>query len=117
MKINQTKSISEIQKEFSGIFPFLKLEFFKKSHNTFGGNSSKEIIGTIDHVKIKETGEIFITESMTVNELEQRFKTQFDLNIQVFRKHGKTWIETTVTDNWTLHKQNEQGKVLSELRF
>jgi hypothetical protein len=54
---------------------------------------------------------------MTVNELEQRFKSQFGLNIQVFRKHGKTWIETTVTDNWTLFKQNEEGKTLSELKF
>ena len=115
MKIDQNKSITEIKQEFSGIFPFLKIEFLKKSHNTFGGNSNMEIIGVKDHVNIKESGEIFINESMTVNELEQRFKSQFDLNIQVFRKHGKTWIETTVTDNWTLYKQNEQGKILSEL--
>jgi hypothetical protein len=109
MKINQTKSITEIQREFSDIFPFLKIEFFKKSHNTFGGNSNKEIISKTDSIKIKEIGEIFITESMTVNELEQRFKTQFGLNIQIFRKHGKTWIETTVTDNWSL--TNKMNKV------
>ena len=54
---------------------------------------------------------------MSVNELEQQFKSRFGLNIQVFRKHCKTWIETTVTDNWTLVKQNEEGRTLSELKF
>jgi len=117
MIIDQHKTTNQIQQEFSEIFPFLKIEFFKKSHNTFGGNSSKEIIQTKEALKIKSTGELHISSSMTVNELEQRFKSQFGLNIQVFRKHGKTWIETTVTDNWTLYKQNEEGKALSDLKF
>lgn len=117
MKIEQHKSITEIKQEFSKLFPFLKIEFFKKGHNTFGGNSNKEIILPSEPLKITSSGELHITENMTVNELEQRFKSQFGLNIQVFRKHGKTWIETTVTDNWSLFKQNEEGKVLSALRF
>ena len=117
MIIDQHKTINQIQQEFNGLFPFLKIEFFKKSHNTFGGNSNKEIIHSKEPLIITSIGELHITSSMTVNELEQRFKSQFGLNIQVFRKHGKTWIETTVTDNWTLYKQNEEGKTLSELKF
>jgi hypothetical protein len=117
MKINQHKTITEIQQEFSGLFPFLKIEFFKNAHNTFGGNSNKEIVKSNEALKIKSGGEIQITENMSVNELEQQFKSRFGLNIQVFRKHGKTWIETTVTDNWTLVKQNEEGRTLSELKF
>lgn len=64
-----------------------------------------------------KVGEIILNDEMTVGELEQKFKEQFDLNVQVFRKHGNSWIETTVTDNWSLQKQNEEGRVLSELRF
>ena len=108
---------TKYSRNFRKYFLFLEIEFFKKSNNTFGGNSSKEIIQTKEALKIKSTGELHISSSMTVNELEQRFKSQFGLNIQVFRKHGKTWIETTVTDNWTLYKQNEEGKTLSDLKF
>lgn len=117
MIIDQHKTVNQIQQEFSEMFPFLKIEFFKKAHNIFGGNSNKEIIQSKEALKIKGSGELLITSNMTVNELEQRFKSQFGLNIQVFRKHGKTWIETTITDNWTLFKQNEEGKTLSELKF
>jgi len=115
MKIDNNKSIVEIQKEFASLFPFLKIEFFKNSHKVFEGNSKKEIIHTITH--LNKPGEITILETMTVTELEQAFKKQFGLNIQVFRKHGNSWIETTVTDGWTLQKQNEEGKILSELGF
>jgi hypothetical protein len=117
MTIDQHKTINQIQQDFTGLFPYLKIEFFKKAHNTFGGNSNKEIIHSNEVITITSIGELHITSSMTVNELEQLFKSQFGLNIQVFRKHGKTWIETTVTDNWTLFKQNEEGKTLSELKF
>jgi hypothetical protein len=35
------------------------------------------------------------------------------LYVQVFRKSGKVWLETTATDNWSLYKQNEEGQELS----
>lgn len=115
MKIDNQKSITEIQKEFSSLFPFLKIEFFKNSHHVFEGNSKKELTHKITH--LNKPGELNINELMTVAELEQTFKDQFGLNVQVFRKHGNSWIETTVTDSWTLKKQNEEGKTLSELGF
>jgi hypothetical protein len=33
---------------------------------------------------------------------------------QVYRKSGKIWLETTVTDSWTLEEQNKQGESLSK---
>jgi hypothetical protein len=33
----------------------------------------------------------------------------------VFRKSGKTWLETSVTDDWTLKRQNEEGMELSRM--
>jgi hypothetical protein len=50
---------------------------------------------------------------MTVAELEQQFSDVYGLSVQIFRHSGKAWLETTVTDKWTLEKQNEQGKALS----
>jgi hypothetical protein len=50
---------------------------------------------------------------MSVAELEQQFSDVYGLSVQIFRQSGKAWLETTVTDKWTLEKQNEQGKALS----
>ena len=47
------------------------------------------------------------------NELEKIFKDQFGLAVQVFRKSGNLWLETTMTDNWTLQQQNNHGKEIS----
>lgn len=117
MKITNHKAIAEIQKEFASLYPFLKLEFFKNAHNVFEGNSRREMVFRKEITHLSKEGEILVSDNMTVEQLEQEFKNQFGLNVQVFRKHGNSWIETTVTDNWTLQKQNEEGKVLSELRF
>jgi hypothetical protein len=38
----------------------------------------------------------------------------FNLSVQVFRKSAGTWIETSVTDDWTLKQQNDEGKDLSD---
>lgn len=62
---------------------------------------------------IHKKGQITITPNMTVNDLEQCFSDIFGLGVQVFRKSGKVWLETTVTDGWTLEEQNNQGKELS----
>ena len=51
---------------------------------------------------------------MTVNELEQRFSDVYGLGVQVFRKSGNVWLETTVTDGWTLEQQNKQGESLDK---
>jgi hypothetical protein len=31
------------------------------------------------------------------------------LSVQVFRKSGKNWLETTASDQWSLEKQNAKG--------
>ena len=52
---------------------------------------------------------------MTVTELERQFRELYGLHVLVFRKSGKVWLETTVTDGWTLAEQNNQGEALSAL--
>ena len=47
-------------------------------------------------------------------ELEEIFETNFGLHVQIFRKSGKIWLETSTTDGWTLNQQNEEGKLLEE---
>ncbi|MEI8136499.1 MAG: hypothetical protein WCH21_04145 [Bacteroidota bacterium] len=64
---------------------------------------------------IHDSGTITITPQMTVADLEQNFRDIYGLSAQVFRKSGKVWLETTVTDVWTLEEQNSQGESLSKL--
>lgn len=117
--LSKNKTIGEIQKEFNEYFPFLKLGFFTKSHKPYEGNGKANLMSPdskINSLK-KDPIEVEITENMSVNELEQMFKVEFGLNVQVFRKSGKSWLETTITDNWSLKKQNEEGRELSDLAF
>lgn len=113
--IKSTRLISEVQKDFSEIFPYLKLEFFRHK----SGNGKGTLLRAPHNFHISdcnpkvEEGEFQIQKGMTVRDLEQGIKKQFGLNVQVFRQSGNLWLQTTVTDNWTLEKQNEHGKELS----
>jgi hypothetical protein len=50
---------------------------------------------------------------MKVSELEELFEEVFGLSVQVFRKSGESWLQTTTTDSWTLNQQNLKGKEMS----
>jgi len=119
INITNNKTIEELQAEFNNEFPYLKIQFFKHSHKMFKGSDKKELIpvSTTIGVLKHHNGAIEISENMTVSDLESMFKQKLGLNVQVFRKSGKSWLETTVTDNWTLRKQNDEGKELSVLEI
>lgn len=118
LRITPTRLISEVQSEFNHAFPFLKLEFFQNKLR-LQSNFKPEIkmspssrIGECQSF-ISE-GEIEITKKMIGRELEQKLKEQFGLVAQIFRRSGNLWLQTTMTDNWTLEKQNEHGMELSQ---
>ncbi|MBX3163553.1 MAG: hypothetical protein KF900_03675 [Bacteroidetes bacterium] len=118
LTINDSRKISSIQKKFNDEFPYLKIEFFSKPHK-IGGSSPKKLMmessKTLGECRtVHKSGTISIVPQMTVGELEQNFKDMFGLWVQVFRKSGRVWLETSVTDNWTLEKQNTKGEELSK---
>ena len=117
--INDRRKIFAIQEEFNIVFPYLKLEFFSKPHKP-GGESAKKFVKhsskTIGECRtVHNNGKITITPNMTVTDLEQNFGDVYGLGVQVFRQSGKAWLETTVTDGWTLEEQNRQGEALSRI--
>ena len=117
LTIRPSRLISEVQDEFNKMFPYLKLEFFKNrsgkkldySVNNIIRHNQKLAEGQINPVD----GLIDIEPGMTVKELEKHFQDEFSLAVQVFRRSGNVWLETTMTDNWTLKHQNDHGKELS----
>jgi hypothetical protein len=112
--IDQTKHLSAIQVEFRKRFPYLKIEFYNHTH-AVGEGSQKE--NTFEaHLTIQEaqnkkaSGNLKIHGLMTVAELEGGFADIFGLSVQVFRKSGNVWLQTTFTDHWTLAEQNHKAK-------
>ena len=114
--VSANKSISQFQKEFQSLFPFLKIEFFTTKHNK-GESSRKEDI--VEHTTLfgnltNKEGEIAIDPQISTAEFEKLLLHEFGLNAQIFRKSGSVWIETSRTDDWTLAFQNEEGRKSTE---
>ena len=115
LQINKSTTIAEVQTEFSKLFPFLKIEFFTRSRETDGSLWSKHMVfnrtKTMDEIgQIKaDDNTIEISPSMTVNTFEQNLQKDFGLSVQVFRKSGNVWLQTTATDEWTLAAQNQKA--------
>lgn len=109
--VSGDKLVATLQEEFHAEFPFLKIEFFQPKTSEkvkIAGNKAFGFFGNNGHSE-----QITITPAMTVAELEENFSKHYGLSTQIFRKSGKAWLETTLTDNWTLQEQNELGKELS----
>jgi hypothetical protein len=118
LTIDDNKKISAIQQEFTAMFPYLKLEFFKYAHKVHQGNPKKDMLNTnliLKQIRDKHAnGKLEIKENMKVSDLETAFQTLFGISAQVFRKSAGSWIETSVTDDWTLKQQNDEGKDLND---
>jgi len=118
IKIGGERNLSDIKGEFNAIFPYLKIEFFKEPcTRNVGFTKSRMITGEekINQLNRRiKNGDLTFSNNTTVEELEQKIFKRFGLCVQVFRKSGKIWLETTATDNWTLEQQNEEGKSLAQ---
>ena len=117
LSINKKTKIKDVQKIFSEIYPYLKVEFYKKPHGEKELSSVKDRISPekiISEVgKFKSTAVIDINEGRTVADLEAEFYKKSGIALQVSRRTGKIWIETSLTDHRSLGMQNEQGKMAS----
>ncbi|MCB0586502.1 MAG: hypothetical protein KDD06_14425 [Phaeodactylibacter sp.] len=120
MVISDDKTFRDIQKDFNSKFPYLKLEFYSSRHGEGEGSPIQERIDPeqlLKNARQNHTeGNIRVRKDMKVNELEQVFQEKFGLNVQVFRKSGNLWMQTTSTDHWTLAEQNRKGGA-SELHY
>ena len=118
LRIAPNRLISDVQKDFNTAFPFLKIEFFQKRMPQ-PAYTFQEMLPRNRRIAEGQTavtdGDIEISSTMTVRDLEKMFKDQFSLGVQVFRRSGNLWLETTMTDGWTLELQNQHGKEISTI--
>ena len=118
MLITDKKTLKEVKAEFSQKFPYLKLEFYLGKHEP--GKPSPASLQLDDQLtvgkarKTHKEGDLKISGNLKVNTLETRFWDQYGLNVQVFRRSGNLWLQTTTTDHWTLTEQNGKGERLEQ---
>jgi hypothetical protein len=115
IEIKKNRTIADVQDDFNLYYPFLKLEFYKNTNGRLGSFIKQKLLKTI-FLQVAgngKEGELEITDSMTVEQLEKSFNDRFGMMVQVSRKSGTLWLETTMTDRWTLKHQNEHGRELS----
>jgi hypothetical protein len=118
LEITGERLISDIQKDFGAVYPFLKIEFFKNGKVRRDRYPVSQLIPGSQPLKNawhwkKDNGSLNITDDMTVTEFEIALMEQFGLSAQVFRRSGNLWLETTITDYWTLKQQNEHGREIT----
>jgi hypothetical protein len=118
LSIKSERLIADVQQDFSNAYPFLKIEFFRNGLKRQSRYPANLKIG--NHARLKDAwvwkkdgGLVRLSDSMTVLELEEVLMDEFGLSVQVFRKSGNVWLETTMTDNWTLKQQNDHGREIS----
>lgn len=118
LEIKADRAIKDVQSEFSSIYPYLKLEFFKNGAVRRDSYSPHSRLLPSQQLREawymqKEEGVLELANNMTVLDLENALIDRFGLSVQVFRRSGNLWLETTVTDHWTLKMQNEHGREIT----
>jgi hypothetical protein len=105
--IDQEIRISNFLREFSEVFPYLKIEVSKKGVDYSHDYRDFKLF----EISTKRKPEGFkISGDMKVTELETIFWDKLGLQISVYRKTGSSMIETTLTNQWTLSHQNNKSK-------
>jgi len=116
MIIANNRTIKDLQTDFKKVFPFLKIEFYKSSHQS--GEATKEedaikpsfLVGEIR--QLNNYGIMSLDEHMKTSEFEIILAKFYGLNVQVFRKSYGKWLQTWATDNWTLQEQNDRSALM-----
>jgi hypothetical protein len=115
LHIDGETRIRYLQHTFNAEYPYLRIDFLKDS-------STKRISQKAEKVppdeQVKRVGKLngahhlSVNKQLTVAQLKKDLKELFGLTAEVFRKSGNVWIETSLTDDWTLEQQNNEGELL-----
>ncbi len=113
MKILKNRQIKEVQEEFRNLFPGLKIKFYNKAHASHQLSSKEsEISNEAYFAEAFETlkeDDLPINPRLSVKEFEQMMEDRCNVYVQVFRRSNDMWIQTSMSDDWSLGDQNTKG--------
>jgi hypothetical protein len=109
------RRLADVQADFNKLFPYLKIDFFTVPHDE--GTNTWSRYQVFDHDKtlgdisrVRADSQLEFTPDTKTGEFEQTIEMAYGLHVQVFRRSMSTWLSTSVTDKWTLAKQNQAGE-------
>lgn len=116
--VTNTRTLAEIQTAFREKFESLKLEFYVGSHKAGEGiANSKKLDTSLTIGELREGDsetEFSIHGNLKTNSFEESWQEAFGFSVQVFRKSGNIWLQTTSTDDWTLSEQQKAAEAYSK---
>ena len=119
IRISSSQTLQQVKDAFHELLPFMKIEFFKHSHHEGEGSPKSDMIqGDLligDLVYGHEEGTISFDWDTKVFELEEKLNEYFGLNVQIFRKSGNLYLESTISDEWSLSRVKEEAEEFNEL--
>lgn len=102
---------TDLIRQFNEIYSFLRLEIYYRGEEM--GNAYHNCkLSDIMHKKAAES--FAILPEMKVSEVEKLFWENMGIQISIFRKSGKTWLESSFTNYWSLERQNTLGKGMND---
>ncbi|XZF14507.1 hypothetical protein ACTHGU_00070 [Chitinophagaceae bacterium MMS25-I14] len=113
IEINSRRKIFFVEKEFTDLFPNLRITFYAKP-GSYGGAASKKIIRKDSKIlgacrTVHHSGFITILPEMTAGELKQVFGDEYGLTIDIFqRNRGNSWATSPANKNATLRELNKE---------
>jgi HPt (histidine-containing phosphotransfer) domain-containing protein len=116
IEINDSRTVREIQREFTSRYPNLKIEFFHARHGREEVSAGNPCLPdqTIGSIRDRHTeGAISIESKRETGSIEQEFEDKFGLHVQLYRKQAEEWIQTIGTDTLSLAEQNSISRNLS----
>jgi hypothetical protein len=118
VEVHDNKRIIDIQDDFNNAFPYLKIVFITMLNGKILSQEKRYRNGLVkigNYRKLVSKQRSRISNEQPVADIEIFFRREYNLIIQVLRKSGKAWLETSVTGDWSLLKQNSEGEQLSRI--
>jgi hypothetical protein len=109
MTVNPNTTVNELMCQFAEHFPFLRRALYE-------GVGSKKRAATENDFALKngeKSVEIKFESTTKVRDFIDYLENLLGWKVQILRSSGKLYIETSVTDQWTLDRQNQEGAELS----
>ncbi len=116
LNIGDESTVNDVQMQFNAEYPFLQLQFLM-SMQADNKNIARmtKAVPELQMKKLKPLQVpvyISIENEVTVRQLLKNF-SEIGLLAQVRRKSVNQWVETSLTDDWTLQRQNDEAMLIS----
>ncbi len=120
LNISKNSTIGQIKDQFNAYFKNVKIEFYHHKHGKREGSEKNDQVADSvllqDLVKTPTSIHAEFDKSIKIADLEKIFEQDFGLYIQVFRKYGDAWLQTTLSDHWSLQMAEMAAEELEAVK-